>query len=156
MPPIIHYFERNTQDETQARPAQTKQFLHSQENPSNRNNQQCSPGSPSHSRQMRQQGTEPASMSSLFISLELPVDESAWFSSRGSESLGFRSPDGSSCTSPFIDEACFQKKSITFQTLDESNIKTLEKRPNTSFSINCLINAGTETNQNSDLKNKIK
>ncbi|RDY04232.1 hypothetical protein CR513_12080, partial [Mucuna pruriens] len=58
--------------------------------------QEFSPGSESLSRQIRQQGSEPASMSSSsLISPELPGDtSSSWLRSKGSESLGLCITDG--------------------------------------------------------------
>nr|GMC63427.1 hypothetical protein Iba_chr02cCG13260 [Ipomoea batatas] len=76
-----------------------------------------SSASPSHSRQILQQGSEPLSKSSTFISFgvsdadEDDGDESTcWAWSKGSVSLGLDPPNASSCTSPFIDPILYQKQ----------------------------------------------
>ena len=64
------------------------------------------PGSQSVSRQIRQQGTERFSISSLLTTISSVELASAWFCSRGSESLWLSAllPNSSCCTSaPFID-----------------------------------------------------
>lgn len=82
--------------------------------------QELSPGSESLSRQIRQQGSKPASTSSSssLISPELPGDSSSssWLRSKGSESLGFCITGGGwSCTSPFIDGYCSIKKVLRIE-----------------------------------------
>lgn len=75
-----------------------------------------SSSSPSHSRQIRQQAIAPASKSSFLTLLDTSGNggelTARWFSSRGSESLGFSKPDGSvSCNSPSISRLFIHRKS---------------------------------------------